>query len=126
MHSGKTQHDFDDCKELQAPDELLSIKFQTTGLLYANKKIIQNFSFEKIFGYIDRRMYVLDHIYGKGTYKLAAGLPEVNPVKIDLTVKNTYRKPQNDSLQGKPAWKGTLTYKLSENISRIYQIVYFG
>jgi len=122
----KPYFELNDYKNRKFTDKNFGIILQSPTLLYNNKRLITDFSFKTIFGYINRRIFILDQIYGDKKFKPIEKIPEITPNIIKLSKTGIIRKPDNQPEYLLMGWKGKLDYHIKENADDILPILLFG
>ncbi len=129
VNNSKTGESFfylDDYKNEKFNTRDFTILFQSPALLESNKQLISDFSFNKIFRYLDQRLYVLDQLYGGGIYKQEENVPEISLNKIYLSKTGILRKPAQKQQRLLMCWKGKLEYHIREKAGDILPLLLFG
>jgi len=124
--NANTSYRLTDFENLSLDHETFTLHFERPVMLESNKKLITDFSFKKIFPYIDQRLFVLDQIYGNATYKPVDKIPEILINKIQLKKFITLRTPANAKPQTKMAWTGQIQYHTKQEIQQIIPTLLFG
>lgn len=125
-HSQQLAHNFNDYNNLKLTSNTFTLKFQSPVILEKNKQLITDFDFQKVFNYLNQRMYVLDTIYGDNTFKEIALQDHISLHKINVQKTIIKRKPTAGKLQTKISWIGSIEYYTKESRSELLQLLYFG
>ncbi len=126
--TGKPVFDWDDYRQITASGSRLHLAFQTPVALMHNRRLIGDWTFSRLFDYLYRRMFILDHAYDQGTLPENHGLDfaqnPVSPVTIDVRRHTVFRHPARKQKHPMTGWKGKVIY--DGNISPLYPYFLFG
>ncbi len=114
LHNHKEIIAFDNFKPPKQSVRRVTLQFKTPVSLNSKKQLIADFDFKRIFGYVYRRLFILDYLYGEKNIpeELPVELKNlyINPVDIQLSRKSIFRSPTRSEKYPMTGWKGKITY----------------
>ncbi|NPA44866.1 MAG: CRISPR system precrRNA processing endoribonuclease RAMP protein Cas6 [Chlorobi bacterium] len=126
--NGEIVYDWNNYKNIEINTQKTSLEFKTPVSIAHNKKLISDFEFERLFGFLYRRMFILDNAYGDGIIKeqhnYDFGQLNIYPEYINLQRVNIFRHSTRNQKHPMTGWKGKLTYK--GNFNDILTYLIFG
>jgi len=112
--NGKELIDFAGFPPPEEEIRTIEISFKTPFSVSYNRQLIADFDFSRLFGYIYRRIFILDNLYGSKTLPeqctVDTGSLKILPVDINLKKQIVYRSPARGEKHPMTGWKGYLRY----------------
>ena len=110
----KESIDFNDFTPTGKNISKITIHFKTPVALNTKKQLITDFDFQRLFGFIYRRLFILDYLYGEQSIPEEIPLDiknlNIRPVDIQLTRQSIFRSPTRSEKYPMTGWKGKITY----------------
>ncbi len=114
IHNHKKIIDFYDLKPPQQKISRITLQFKTPVSLNSKKQLITDFDFQRLFGYVYRRLFILDYLYDSRSipenYPFELNKFNIVPVNIQLARQSIFRSPTRSEKYPMTGWKGNISY----------------
>jgi len=125
--TGNVLFDYKDYTGIKPEKNNYTFDFKSPFALNHNQQLIADFSFDRFFGYIYRRLFILDAIYGNKSMEekyVKDIIRNIHPVSIDLRHITIYRSPSRQDKYPMRNWQGKIRY--TGDFSKSYPIIKYG